>query len=220
MISRVFYLVRYPLFLYNHHYHIPDGNIDRSWKIFWPPTIWYGGKIWFLFFSLFQPALLHSISTSASTRGWRTNKVASKVRRKRVHKELNYFLKEYSCFHAYPVVSQWCSSLTRRLVFRKNYQISSISSHTVSLVWKYHWFCLFFAKKPPETLCSRFPKGPWLMHHTVCVFARLFWNCETTLIIFSSHNLRKLLRSMKRRILLQKYVYSIVRVVWVLHATS
>ena len=77
-----FTLVRYPLFLYNHHYHIPDGNIDRSWKIFWFPTIWYGGKIWFLFFSLFQPALLHSISTSASTRDWRTSKVASKVRRK------------------------------------------------------------------------------------------------------------------------------------------
>ena len=48
--------------------------------------------------------------------------------------------------------------------------------HKVSLVWKYHWFCPFFANKPPETFCSRFLAGPSLMHHMVCVFARLFWN--------------------------------------------
>ena len=50
-----FTLVRYPLFLYNHHYHIPDSNIDRSRKIFWPPTIWYGGKSDFCFSLYFSP---------------------------------------------------------------------------------------------------------------------------------------------------------------------
>ena len=38
---------------------------------------------------------------------------------------------------------------------------------------------------------SRFPAGPSLMHHTVCVFARLFWNCETTLIISQFSQFKK-----------------------------